>query len=152
MADPADHQKCPDGGYCHHGCKANECFRVACCEPLSGVYEDNQWPDDIRIQHTGRYIHERTEKRPGGTRVMRQVVDGVEQVWVHASDFMDVQKERDDARRQLALINAWRWSSALEREDLRVLDQQLEAAGLTRELGLAMLGLIAEVQSGALRG
>ena len=34
---------CPDGGKCHHAC-TDGCFRVECCEPLSGVFPDNQWP------------------------------------------------------------------------------------------------------------
>lgn len=56
-----------------------------------------------------RYIH---RPQPGfkGTRVILittycddQITD---QEWVHADDFMDVQQERDDYRRTLALINA----------------------------------------------
>lgn len=148
----ADERQCPDGGACHHDCSENECFRVACCEPLSNVYEDDRWPDDIRMQHTGRYIHERTDKRPDGTRVMRVATDGVEQVWVHAGDFMDVQKERDDARRQLAFINAWRHSIQFNLRDSAMLDRQLEEAGLDAGQGRAMLGLIHEVKSGALSG
>jgi hypothetical protein len=94
----------------------------------------------------GLYIHERSDKMPGGTRVMRQVVDGEECTWVHADDFMEVQKERDEARRQLALINAWRWSDSF-RSDARTLDVQLRAAGLGRDQGVAMLALIAEVHA-----
>jgi len=30
---------CPDGGRCHHGCVGGYCFRVDCCEPLSGYRE-----------------------------------------------------------------------------------------------------------------
>jgi hypothetical protein len=43
---------CPDGGTCHHWCDAR-CFRVECCEPLSGVYAGNRWPNDARPVFTG---------------------------------------------------------------------------------------------------
>lgn len=37
---------CPDGGTCHHQCGPDQiCFRVACCEPLSGVYPNDEWPE-----------------------------------------------------------------------------------------------------------
>lgn len=41
---------CPDGGTCHHTCE-RVCFRVDGCGPLSGVYPDDQWPDDVKRQH-----------------------------------------------------------------------------------------------------
>jgi hypothetical protein len=39
---------CPDGGTCHHSCPDGSlvnCFRVACCAPLSGVYVNDRWPE-----------------------------------------------------------------------------------------------------------
>jgi hypothetical protein len=39
---------CPDGGTCHHECQGRDCFRVDCCEPLSGVYVDDEWPKGLR--------------------------------------------------------------------------------------------------------
>lgn len=44
---------CPDGGTCHHLCSqiGGGCFRVAFCGPLSGVYPDNQWPEEVRVQN-----------------------------------------------------------------------------------------------------
>lgn len=39
---------CPDGGACHHGC-AYGCFRVETCEPLSGVFPDDQWPAEVLV-------------------------------------------------------------------------------------------------------
>lgn len=42
---------CPDGGTCHHQC-AGRCFRVATCEPLSGVFPGDTWPEGIHAQHT----------------------------------------------------------------------------------------------------
>lgn len=41
---------CPDGGKCHHKCAPAECFRVQCCGPLSGVYPNDEWPDDVRAR------------------------------------------------------------------------------------------------------
>lgn len=38
------HDQCPDGGACHHECYGAHCFRVSACAPLSGVYENDEWP------------------------------------------------------------------------------------------------------------
>lgn len=39
-------RRCPDDGYCHHGCPDGECFRVRACAPLSSYGED--WrPEDV---------------------------------------------------------------------------------------------------------
>jgi len=44
---------CPDQGTCHHECGADQCFRVQCCGPLSGVFPGNRWPascgDEIEL-------------------------------------------------------------------------------------------------------
>lgn len=43
---------CPDGGACHHSCpdgSLRNCFRVACCAPLSGVYANDRWPEFERL-------------------------------------------------------------------------------------------------------
>lgn len=42
---------CPDGGRCHHACQPNECYRVRCCAPLSGVYADERWPFEVQRQY-----------------------------------------------------------------------------------------------------
>ena len=42
--------KCPDGGTCHSvgdEC-ASSCYRVACCEPLSGVFPGDVWPENVK--------------------------------------------------------------------------------------------------------
>lgn len=39
-------QNCPDGGRCHHNCPAG-CFRVRTCGPLSGVYDNDEWPPNV---------------------------------------------------------------------------------------------------------
>lgn len=37
---------CPDGGTCHHRCRAG-CFRVQTCGPLSGVFPGDVWPEAV---------------------------------------------------------------------------------------------------------
>lgn len=46
-APAIDDRTCPDGGRCHHGCSMTACFRVSTCEPLSGVYDDDVWPERV---------------------------------------------------------------------------------------------------------
>ena len=44
-SEAAAYGPCPDGGTCHHECATRElCYRVGACGPLSGVYDDDQWP------------------------------------------------------------------------------------------------------------
>ena len=50
----ADQKTCPDGGTCHHHCW-RMCFRVLTCEPLSGVYPDDQWPAEVAAEHQPRH-------------------------------------------------------------------------------------------------
>lgn len=38
---------CPDGGKCHHLC-TQTCWRVSVCEPLSGVYPNDEWPRSVK--------------------------------------------------------------------------------------------------------
>lgn len=45
-----EHGRCPDGGTCHSvgsECESG-CYRVATSGPLSGVYPDARWPDEVR--------------------------------------------------------------------------------------------------------
>ena len=45
-------ERCPDDGRCHHNCKkAEACFRVRTCAPLSGVYMRDTWPEALRRKH-----------------------------------------------------------------------------------------------------
>ena len=46
--------QCPDGGTCHHECAIQDCFRVACCGPLSGVYPNDQWPASVVLDFSDR--------------------------------------------------------------------------------------------------
>lgn len=43
-------KQCPDRGTCHHDC-ADQCFRVGACDPLTGVYPGDEWPDRVRADH-----------------------------------------------------------------------------------------------------
>jgi hypothetical protein len=55
----------------------------------------------------GLYIHRWDPQHGHGTRV--QIItdpDGEQTAWVHAEDFMEVQRQRDEYRKFLALINA----------------------------------------------
>ena len=47
---PGPQPPCPDGGTCHHACTRRDggCWRVAYAGPLTGVYPDDVWPDDVR--------------------------------------------------------------------------------------------------------
>ncbi|QDF18551.1 hypothetical protein SEA_PUPPER_65 [Gordonia phage Pupper] len=42
-------RQCPDDGTCHHFCQEMQtgCWRVGTCGPLSGVFPNNQWPDEV---------------------------------------------------------------------------------------------------------
>lgn len=95
----------------------------------------------------GLYIHrdgDPSKHGIGGTRTMTISTQGVVCEWVHTDDFMIMQRERDNLRRALALINAWRHSG---RNDRAELDRQLSIAGFDRDDGIAMLSLIADVRS-----
>lgn len=51
MPDAVAPRKCPDDGACHHEC-TRTCFRVRHCEPLSGVFPGDTWPEGIHARHT----------------------------------------------------------------------------------------------------
>jgi hypothetical protein len=72
-------------------------------------------------------------------------VGGEDTYLVAAEDFMAVQKERDEYRRTLALINAWRID---RNRDEQRLTQLLEKAGFTFADAQAMVSLIASVRAG----
>jgi len=38
---------CPDGGRCWHRCAPENCMRVRFAGPLSGVFPNDEWPDDL---------------------------------------------------------------------------------------------------------
>lgn len=130
-------ERCPDDGACHHECGiADPCFRVRTCEPLSGVYPDDRWPDEVVSEHNllaGLYIHHDIP------RWKVRDPEGVEHTLVDAKAFMEVQRERDDYRRVCALVNAWRHRDIF---DLPAIDRLLNSVGLTYDDARAMNGLI----------
>jgi hypothetical protein len=59
----SDH--CPDNGACHHGCADNNCFRVGSCSPLSGVFPNDEWPQDVAFDAEKHIDHlESLDKQP----------------------------------------------------------------------------------------
>lgn len=51
MSSTPEKSRCPDGGACHHGCAATECFRVIGAGPLSGVFPGDRWPAAIKAAY-----------------------------------------------------------------------------------------------------
>jgi hypothetical protein len=84
----------------------------------------------------GLYIH------PGHPDVATVTIDGETRYLVDAREFMAMQKERDDYRRTLALVNECRLRGYADRERL---DQLLEKAGFSYGEAEAMSSLLAEV-------
>lgn len=54
---PGVTEACPDKGTCHHNCGDGACFRVLHAGPLSGRYEGDVWPQEIRARH-GQLMHD----------------------------------------------------------------------------------------------
>jgi hypothetical protein len=73
---------CPDGGTCHHECGAARCFRVDTCEPLSGVFPGERWPDVVHTLNAARpkrpaqipHLHEVTGDDDAGRHLLRSAV------------------------------------------------------------------------------
>lgn len=42
---------CPDGGTCHHRC-VERCWRVRNAGPITGTFPGDQWPEDVRREHS----------------------------------------------------------------------------------------------------
>lgn len=68
----------------------------------------------------------------------------VEEHYVSAQTFMEVQKERDELQRVLALINGWRMSPGRDENRLRTL---LASVGHNDAMGEAVLDVIRWAQS-----
>jgi PHD/YefM family antitoxin component YafN of YafNO toxin-antitoxin module len=64
---------------------------------------------------------------------------------VDASAFMEMQRERDNYRKALALINAWRITPEREESELTRL---LDSVGFTHGDAQAMVSLVASVRAG----
>lgn len=47
-ANTGSAMRCPDDGVCFHGCDPgllDNCWRFRTCEPLSGVFPNDEWPE-----------------------------------------------------------------------------------------------------------
>lgn len=93
----------------------------------------------------GLYVHEGTPQMPGVEllRLRRRGV-GPEEAFVPVLDFMRVQRERDELRRALALINALRADDGVVMPSLVV--TLLERAGFTHRDAEAMVDIIRQVR------
>lgn len=87
----------------------------------------------------GLYLHTRTTPVTTLTGP-----DGTTTVYVGADAFMDMQRQRDDLRRTLGLIAAWRVNPNRLMSDLGRL---LAAAGFDEGQGRAILSLMASVSA-----
>lgn len=87
----------------------------------------------------GLYVH------PGTRTMAVSRSGGVTRYWVDARDFMQVQKERDDYRRAIALVNAWRVAAGV---DFPMLTSLCESVGLTVEDAHAINAVIRGLQDG----
>lgn len=93
---------------------------------------------------SGPYIHRREDRRPEGTRTITITDENGVQEWVHADDFMAVQRNRDDLRRELALINAQVHAAVSAHEVRGYVERTLWRLGFTPEDGATMLAIIRE--------
>lgn len=94
------------------------------------------------------YIH------PGSVALLATRTHGVEsdesvQVWVDARYFMEVQRERDELRRTLALVNVTRVGPSGNSARLVRIYELCDAAGLTPEQADATAKLISWAQGGS---
>ena len=106
-------------------------------------------PERLPIEDldAGLYIHRDDPGRrmPGIKVTTISDPDGMTQYLVDAVQFMEIQLERDNYRRALALINAWRLDPA---RDDRLLKKRLADAGFDDADGEAIRSLIASVRAG----
>lgn len=100
----------------------------------------------------GLYIHRRNDLRPNGTRTCTICDEGGMQEWVHADDFMEVQKHRDDLRREMALINAMIMTAIPDREAREYTARACSCVGFTQADGEAMLSIIRKFEPESTRG
>ena len=90
----------------------------------------------------GLYIHPESVEVLA-TTVLRAGCDPETVVFVHASSFMEVQKERDELKRTLSLINAQRARHEYGVERWEATVALLDKAGFTEDDARAMASLIA---------
>lgn len=95
----------------------------------------------------GHYIHRLNEHGHGTRCLLISPSQEDDQEWVHADDFMVMQKERDDLRRALSLLNAYLWVGGVRLNEIAKI---LERVDMTEEMAKATLGIINAVRKGEL--
>jgi hypothetical protein len=106
-------------------------------QPGDGYILNPNVPEGTEDLGNGLYIHP-------DVPVMTMSRDGKPEVYVSASAFMEMQKKRDEYRRVLALINAWRVDPNRSERGLR---QLLERVGEGDTQAEATLDIMRWVQS-----
>lgn len=91
----------------------------------------------IEDPEKGLYLHRASIQTPGGVNVLTldDSLVGQPRHYVPAETFMEMQKARDDYRRAMSLVNAWR---VTQRESFPMLDHLCATVGLTDEDGRAV--------------
>lgn len=102
-----------------------------------GYIHNPHVPEDTEDLADGLYLHP-------DTPVLTVATGGETKVYVAADRFMEVQKERDEYRRLLALINAWRITSGRTEAALTAL---LARVGEGADQAKATLEILRWVQS-----
>lgn len=108
-------------------------------DPVRAALDAVERRDEGLYIDGGVGVHVTTSRSSGSTRPA---------VYVDAEDFMRVQKERDDLKRTLYLINGWRTDPSRDDAALATL---LVGAGLTWQDGRVCLSLLAGVRDGSLQ-
>jgi hypothetical protein len=95
----------------------------------------------IEDPENGLYLHRAAIEMPDGVNVLvlEDSLVGVPRYYVPAESFMDVQKDRDDFRRAMSLVNAWR---VTQRESYPMLDHLCASVGLTDTEGRAVNDIV----------
>jgi len=94
--------RCPDCGACHHQC-GPACFRVLNCGPLSGVYENDEWPPELAARHQ-RAQDELMEQRREIQGTLRSLIETLQQWEKEAQETRQrVREEEEMARRRWTL-------------------------------------------------
>lgn len=92
-------------------------------------------PLPFEDRDAGLYVHARSRKNRTGVRLLTTDTGTGASYWVDVTDFMRIQRERDEARKTLGLINA------IGRKDPQV-RKLLNDHGLTEGDASAMRSLI----------
>jgi hypothetical protein len=104
-----------------------------------GYIHNPNVPEGTEDLVNGLYLHP-------DAPVMTITRDGQTEVYVAASAFMEVQRDRDEYRRILALVNAWRLSSVRSEHALRQLLMRVGEGDAQAEATLDIIRWASEQQ------